>query len=344
MNERYNNIDILKLMCSFLVICIHVEFAGIAGEWIKAFARIAVPIFFMITGFFYNTVINDTKREKKQIIKVIWLMIISNFIYFLWNIFICIISPTKQITEYIMSSINLKTLLEFLILNESPFGIHLWYLNALFYVLIIVFILNKFNKLKVGFYLIVPLLILGLSLGAYSNLIFNRNFNYLIPRNFLFVGLPWFFAGLLINDKLLFIKNLFLKRKYLIVIILLFLISFFVVERYLLVVFTSDSDGGQYIASSLISCILFIGALIFKDCSYNNVLSSIGRNGSTFIYISHLIAKDVLAIFVPALLPFFIETYNQIRPIVIFLVLIFVVAIFNRSKKLLSKRIKRKIY
>ena len=49
---RADNFDILKSICAFLVICIHVPFPGAFGECVTTAARIAVPVFFMITGYF----------------------------------------------------------------------------------------------------------------------------------------------------------------------------------------------------------------------------------------------------------------------------------------------------
>ena len=54
LENRNNNLDILKTICAFLVICIHIPFPGSVGAIITPLARIAVPIFFMITGYFYN--------------------------------------------------------------------------------------------------------------------------------------------------------------------------------------------------------------------------------------------------------------------------------------------------
>lgn len=52
MQKRNIGIDILRFVCAFLVVCIHVPFPGVVGGCIKAVARIAAPIFFMSTGYF----------------------------------------------------------------------------------------------------------------------------------------------------------------------------------------------------------------------------------------------------------------------------------------------------
>ena len=96
---RADNIDILKAICAFLIVCIHAPFPGIIGEYFTALTRIAVPVFFMITGYFYLDVEkkNGEIRQIKKIYKKIphmplfcWtfvgLYIISFYNYFaLWE-------------------------------------------------------------------------------------------------------------------------------------------------------------------------------------------------------------------------------------------------------------------
>ncbi|MFV8815028.1 acyltransferase family protein [Aerococcus urinaeequi] len=51
-NMRYSSLDGMKTIAAFLVICIHIPFPGEVGQIITAIARIAVPFFFMVSGFF----------------------------------------------------------------------------------------------------------------------------------------------------------------------------------------------------------------------------------------------------------------------------------------------------
>lgn len=59
--NRFNGFDILKFIYAFFAVCIHTPFPGVAGEYFTALARIAVPIFFMITDFYFSDVL--TKRK-----------------------------------------------------------------------------------------------------------------------------------------------------------------------------------------------------------------------------------------------------------------------------------------
>lgn len=61
---RNNNLDILKAISAFLVVCIHIKFPGKFGEYINIIAALAVPIFFMITGYYYENMKKKGKSRK----------------------------------------------------------------------------------------------------------------------------------------------------------------------------------------------------------------------------------------------------------------------------------------
>ena len=51
---RYKSVDALRILCAFMIVCIHILPKVIGeGDWI-AVCRIAVPIFLMISGNYYN--------------------------------------------------------------------------------------------------------------------------------------------------------------------------------------------------------------------------------------------------------------------------------------------------
>lgn len=160
---RADNIDILKAICAFLIVCIHAPFPGVIGEYITALARIAVPIFFMITGYFYSDVLNSC-RETRQIKKTFKLVVGANLLYLLWDSFYALLSHNNFFT----TTFTIKNLLKFLFLNESSLKEHLWYLGAILYVLLIVYALDKLNISKV-LYFATPFLLFGdLVFGKYS--------------------------------------------------------------------------------------------------------------------------------------------------------------------------------
>ena len=123
--SRADNIDILKAICAFLIVCIHVPIPGRVGAYFTALTRIAVPIFFMITGYFYSDTVARHK-EKRQIKKIFSLVIEANMLFFIWNITLDVLRRENVVT-YVQKLFTGKSILKFLALNESPLAGHLWY-------------------------------------------------------------------------------------------------------------------------------------------------------------------------------------------------------------------------
>ena len=71
-----------------MVICIHMTYYG--KKYFEPLTRFAVPIFFMITGYFYST-IKQNNREWAQIRKTIVLFLYSNLLYLVWKITRCVL-------------------------------------------------------------------------------------------------------------------------------------------------------------------------------------------------------------------------------------------------------------
>ena len=73
---RNNGLDFLRLVCIFLVLCIHFPFQNESWIlWVNV-GRIAVPFFFMLTGYHYRHLI-EKNRQKQQIIKTLKIFVVS---------------------------------------------------------------------------------------------------------------------------------------------------------------------------------------------------------------------------------------------------------------------------
>ena len=114
----------MKALCAFLIVCIHVPFPGKVGAYFTTLTRVAVPIFFMITGYFYSDTVARHK-EKHQIKKIGGLIIEANMIFFIWNIALNVLRR-ENIVAYSRSIFTGKNIIEFLALNESPLAGHLY--------------------------------------------------------------------------------------------------------------------------------------------------------------------------------------------------------------------------
>lgn len=314
---RVGSIDVLKAICAFLVVCIHVPFPGPVGEFFVSLARIAVPVFFIITGYFYS----DTVRkhgEIKQIKKILKLVIVANGIYLLWDLFYAVIN--SNMTSF-FRLFTWKNILKFLVLNDSPIYGHLWYLGAILYVLVIVFIADNLHCRRL-LYAFTPLLLIGdLVLGKYSIVIFAREFPYIFVRNFLFVGVPYFCIGLLIREKLR--KNI--ERTILCMLIVLFCLTTFG-ERAILESIDMNGTRDHYISTTFLAIAVFLFAM--KSNVQKGYLVTIGQKYSTWVYIIHPIFITCLGFVMERV--GFLSVYKYVAPIIVYVVTIIFLMFINK--------------
>lgn len=68
--QRNYSIDILKAVAALLVICIHTGYPSVLGDYLVAFCRISVPLFLLISGYYYQVII-DRKKITNYIKKIL---------------------------------------------------------------------------------------------------------------------------------------------------------------------------------------------------------------------------------------------------------------------------------
>ena len=286
--KRYTQIDILKAVCAFMVVCIHIQFPGKFGACFKDISRIAVPIFFIITGFFYFDIVKKNS-QLKQIKKICCMILFANLLFFIAGILAGILNGSGVVNE--LHKLNLHSLIIFIFFNESPFSGHLWYLNAVCYTLIAVYFANKSLKGMKILYCLTPILLLAdLALGKYSLVLLGIDFkDVFYVRNFLFVGIPYFCLGNIIrklNDR----NRLNIKKSTLIILIVIFSLTT-LFESYILGVYNMSATREHYISTTPLSILVFI-YFLSEDFNYLpnfiiDKLSCIGRDFSALIYIVH---------------------------------------------------------
>lgn len=201
--QRNIGIDITKFLMSFLVVCIHVPFPGEFGQYFVVICRIAVPIFFMISGFFYDGMMFP-QRANKRITRMFLIAIGCELFYCLFNLSIQFISPNGSPVEFLLKSINIQNLIRFVIFNRSLYTPHSWYLFAIVYVLVFFRLVDKvFSKNKRILYctIISVLIVINLMLVNYSYTIFGKMTSEYIARNWFFTGVPFFALGRIIREN-----------------------------------------------------------------------------------------------------------------------------------------------
>lgn len=247
-------------------------------------------------------------------------MLIGNVFYFMYDLVKAIAKGKAY--YYLGCILQWETTIKFFVFNDSPFAPHMWYLGAELYVLLIVGMLEKIGLRKILLY-ITPLLLLGdLVLGKYSLLLLQREFPYVLVRNWLFVGIPYFSIGSCIRTYSQTIKR-HVKRN-LVILGCVALIASTWVERFILLHYGLNAMRDHYVSTTFLAVLVFLLFLYYVNNS-RNYISDIGKYNSTWIYILHYSLISVMG-FVVALTPIY-DLYLLIRPIAVFLITILVVKI-----------------
>ena len=301
--SRNMSLDVLKYIASYFVIFIHFMFSGVAGDIVEALSRFAVPVFFMVSGYFaYNNSAEKLISKMKKIIKIyIWGAAI--YICFRGILILCD-AGIKATGWYFISYFNPYFILKFIVFNLPRSSEHLWFLAALIYVYGLQYFVVRWKVkdliyLWAGIALLVIHLMLGVGLSAFGIVV-----PIYMVRNFLLMGYPLFCIGMLIRKKEdLAHKLITYKRAVILIVIGL-------VETVISYFFSGKNE--LFIGSVLVAVALFIIAIKTRDREINGKLIKLSQT-STGIYLWHIIVGDILKMMFSAdvvllknLLPFFV--------------------------------------
>lgn len=239
-----------------------------------------------------------------------------------------------EISRFLSKIFTVKNMVKFLLLNESYLQSHLWYLGAILYVLILVTMIFRLEqkhrwKLKKALYILVSFLLLGdLVLGKYSLLLLHQEFPYIIVRNWLFVGLPYFTIGMWLKEHLEYVETKARKNKLFAIISVTTITT--LIERYMLVTNNLNPTRDHYLSTTFLAISVFL-FFLFYISPKKSMLSRIGKQDSTWIYILHPILITILD---TAMKHIGIgEVYNDLRPTIVFSVTTVVVEVVMIAQK-----------
>lgn len=272
--KRNYSIDILKTICCFLIVIIHVSWNY--KEYIMPLTRCAVPCFFMISGFFlYKNDGIELGKIKQAIKHILNITLWASLLFFLWSEFNNIVYLDSIFIPPI------RSIYSWLFCNNYPFSYHLWYLYAYIYVLLLILFIEKYKKWELLFFSI-PIL-LSVSVIFYFLPFFDIQYPLPVFRNFLFIGLPFFALGALIKKN----YNLITKFKSSILIVALIILNISTLfEAAFLAYLGQDSNREIYLSTPFLSVIMFLLFLSIK-VPQPNWFAKTGKQDSLLIYILH---------------------------------------------------------
>lgn len=297
--------DIVKLVAAFLVISIHVVrvnfvsnpsiSSAIFSDILWAISVLAVPIFFMTSGFFAYRKNNPLFQIKKTIKRVASITAIALIAYFILNIVMFGWEPwIKALTS--------TNFFNFIMLNSpdiiSPDNDVCWWLLALLYVLALyyVWIRLKWSKTTLIMVAVACYVITALFYTPYARVLDIANLGQVWKRNWFGVGLIFFSIGYFINCYQHKILRITRNKKLLLLGIGL---GLYILEA---IAFYANRDafkGAGILFPLVMPIIIFaIGSLMVKMPEKNppkiiSILANWGARYGLYIYLSHIWIRNI---------------------------------------------------
>lgn len=309
----YNStLHAIKVLACFSVVAIHIWLPGKIGAFYQIIARFAVPMFFLISGFYsYNISKNKIQNRIKKIFRLILRSTFFYVIIFVWMFW------REGNMQFIFQNFNLTNIIRFVIFNRLSSNTVVVFICYIIYIYIYLYFSNK-RLLLTKRWISILLLFSFIMEATISDSIFYRNF--------LFMGIPFFGIGILIAQKQKKIINCKIINKILILGTIIYPILIFL-EYYIL-----GNSFEIYISSVLATIILMIFAIKSPKAINIKILNEIGDKYATFVYIIH---QFIIVIFKFLVSNVYILKFGTIF---VFLICCFLGVLFQFIKNRLLKR------
>ena len=302
--EKYELIDIMKFICAIFVIAMHsgiVKYEDGTTQWyiINILFRIAVPFFFIVSGFLFGKkyLINKEKLKENSI-KQIKRLIIP---YIFWAIVITPYIIHANLTFNGNIIIFILRVFRLILFN----GYHLWFVLALIVAICIEYIFLKKNKMKLAIFFSIILYSMALLGNSYYFLIEGTPIQYIMDiiikiftmvRNGIFVGFPLFTIGICVA---FYEKNIYkISNKKIYAFLLLFIITQ-ILEATFIRGKNYKEDHSLFISVIFIATILLIICIKNKEIRFKKINVTLLRNLSTGIYYMHFPIMRYMGLLIP---------------------------------------------
>lgn len=279
-------LNVWKGIAAFAVVLIHCTLPGVPGEIIKGIARFAVPLFFLISGYFaYGREDAVLKRRESHIFR---LYVGAVAVYYLWAAIRYFLSQRTfaQMGAELFPDGG-RTVSDLLLFNRTAMAPHLWFMGALVYCYLFYRLLAR-KRLEERVYLLIPVLLAAnLLLGEGRGLT-----GIAVPvrwiRSFWLTGFPFFLWGswFACREKQ---GELRLHRG----------AGMALVAAGMLLSSVECLWSGYdelYVGSILTAEGLFRLALAFPDLGKGFLLARIGERDSANIYLWHMLLRNFAAL------------------------------------------------
>ncbi|MCH5188898.1 MAG: acyltransferase [Oscillospiraceae bacterium] len=310
-SKRNTSIDMFRLAACALVIIQHYRLFNMntAGAlWSGFYCRIAVPFFFMVSGYF-SWKADPAARSgylKKQIVTIGKILAVSSVVLIVYNIIIGYKIPFKPV--YI----------RYLLLYNEPkflFGhAHMWYMLALIYVFAFGLLVEKLRLNKPA-YIAAPLVLAAGIILDFA--LFNMGGRRAcFTRNWIFDGLPFFYMGQFIHRHESKFLSVITKGRGILLLVLSAAAMW--LEGTIMLRLGLSVSRTFFISLLPLSFSVFMLLLNFPDIGKGTFIARYARDASMIVYIIHHMVEDGIKLAAESLCGVKMYQHSTIRFILIF--------------------------
>lgn len=320
--------DIEKAIAAYFVIFLHIRFPEPVGTAVNTIARFAVPLFFMISGYFswYPEGEGTKDRYIRKLRHIGTLTAGACIFYLLWEVLYALLEK-KDPAALLSSWFTWEKIKDFLLFQYVPFKWHLWFLPSLFLCCLAAACLRQRKQQKAGYLLILPLLGLHFILEE-LDFLWGGQLKTCMVRNAWLTGFPCFFLGMWVRSrKETKVSALWTIRPGCLLALAAAGALCSLGERYFL------GKSELYLGSMVCAfCLLLAGAShrMKKAEGFPGFLETTGKKDALLLYLLHPFAAQLLGILQSQTTFFSPAVYGWIRPLLTALACTFAAWFYRR--------------
>ena len=196
--SRNLSLDCCKMVAAILVIFLHLKFPGQVGEWFVFPARLAVPLFLAVSGWYSFRC--SAAALARRLRHIVLLELTGSLLQILWLTFVGIyrgFSLGATILDLIPTGEELRL---WLLFNVNPYAVPLWYLSAMTHCYGFLWIYRRFAPAKWGnrpLYILAMTLLTARFSMELSGAVWLPDYGW---RNSILMGFPLFLLGMLLHE------------------------------------------------------------------------------------------------------------------------------------------------
>lgn len=323
---RNSNLDFAKALACMGVIIMHCSFPGIYGKFAAYMFKFAVPLFFMISGYFLfqpkadkNYKMENLKRKMLHIFSILLFSECLSALYFISKRFI--VEGYYSFPTLTVSDIIEKCLV------GTFFNGTLWFLYALFWSYLFLFICMSVSvtppkKLN---YVILGVLMLMLHIVVRIAIRNSEFYSVSIFRNALVYGLPFILIGYgtRIAEHTKWYNRFSVTKP--VACFMLFIVGYAMsIAEYAITKTSLDI----YIGTILYSWAIFTFCISSRKKIHNKLFIFIGEKLSLYIYIIHLFVIDAFSGISGSII------YKWSMPFIVVVICILISSLYYRIKQI----------